>query len=1045
MQLQKLKKGVQTAGKVCVALILLCVFFSEASARVCFLPGGRCLNEFMVAGGRAVQSVSCDGYNLTQIKCENKACEIGWDCESCTNAQGTFYKCTKKPTPEGYTPGLEKCSSSCQKYTWEGFTGNQINGRCEDLEGYTSIKPNPCSTYIIPDYTCGVNIEGTEIKELTKDNGDCSVCYANIIAMSGYTATKPTSCTTYTSKRDGLGTDQDVMCYTDGQSIGTYFSTTERDDNVFVVETKYGKDNGENTEACYRAIGCNAANGWMPEDQIDGSTFVYSEHSSDGITCRKAHACAVGNNWYPYEDIGNYKDTYFTMETETKSGLTCYRVTGCHAKAYASEPDTTYFKSDKKTSNGNNCWIVTGISDYAYESKELSKFFEYETKTAYLNGTEETVTYHRIKDCAQYAYTSQPDDKYFTSDSHTRKKLGTNENITCWNTTGCGAYSYTSEPDSLYFTSDSMSGKKNGNNTDFTCWVASGCASGASATSQDTNIYMVADNELHANGTNDVIKCYRAIGCENTKGYYNHCTAEDCSLTGYKTTCGNANMASGISCYLKTENVACACTEGGLYAESQATSCNSTGYKTTSVATTYGGNTCYDKTENVACTCAEGNYQTASLNHTCAQSPVGYKRTNSTGVTYGGKTCYVTGSNTQCECSEGGYYTSNQNYNCENFPRGYKNTTSTTTTYGDKTCYTAGSKTQCTCAEGGYIDNCTESCASSSTVNSCHYQRYGDRDCWFKNVYYCNSDQTCSGGVCQYGDCGCGSQKWCSVVSFTGTCSGSSVPTSYGSGGSCRDASTGRYGTISGLGNVYYSTDGTLNWWSAYNYCKSIGKSMVTRSQATANSVTPMRNYGLKNVWLGDAVSGCYAYNENLNDGNTQTLLRYNYGPDYGTTFNALCVDYNCTSNSNCGSGQYCKIYNGYTTSGDCDASNTNYFTSVKGSCEFIGNKRSATVNGVSIIFSELGSFNWWSAKNWCASQGKRLYTYSEANSNLSALSSFFMNNYGFSFAWTWASDSYPTSLGENGCFAYSVSFYNTTIGYQQRSGGAYNSFPVCR
>ncbi|MBR1600282.1 MAG: hypothetical protein IJ677_01740, partial [Alphaproteobacteria bacterium] len=77
----------------------------------------------MANGIKAVQGNQCLGYTLTQIKCKNQACEEGWKCESCTNAQGTYYKCIEKPTPEGFEKGLYECKTPCQAYTHSGFTG----------------------------------------------------------------------------------------------------------------------------------------------------------------------------------------------------------------------------------------------------------------------------------------------------------------------------------------------------------------------------------------------------------------------------------------------------------------------------------------------------------------------------------------------------------------------------------------------------------------------------------------------------------------------------------------------------------------------------------------------------------------------------------------------------------------------------------------------------------------------------------------------------------------------------------------------------------
>ena len=93
-----LKKG---TGIACWLVIATFICTVSAQARVCFLPGGMCPGGGSLDGKRAIQSEQCLGYNLTQVKCKDQACEIGWDCESCTNAQGTFYKCTPKPTPSG--------------------------------------------------------------------------------------------------------------------------------------------------------------------------------------------------------------------------------------------------------------------------------------------------------------------------------------------------------------------------------------------------------------------------------------------------------------------------------------------------------------------------------------------------------------------------------------------------------------------------------------------------------------------------------------------------------------------------------------------------------------------------------------------------------------------------------------------------------------------------------------------------------------------------------------------------------------------------------
>ena len=551
---------------LCLLISAAFVYSSSAQAKVCFLPGGKCPGDASPSSViRAVQGDQCLGYNLTQIKCKDLACEIGWDCESCTNAQGTFYKCTKKPTPPGYTPGLEKCPSPCQKYTWSGFTGTQINGKCEDIADYTATKPNPCRTYITPDYTCGASIAGAEVNDLTKENGGCTVCYTNIVQMNGYTTSKPASCKTYNSRRNGLGSDSDTMCYTAGISIGDHFSTTERDSTVFIIETQYGSDtfialNGsqskKNTEACYRATGCNASNGWLPAKDVDGNKFEFTERSSDGITCRKAVACKESNNWFNYDKLGQYKDKHFMTTEETRSGLTCYNATGCHSKAYSAEPDARYFKFDKKTSNNYNCWTVTGKADYAYDANEKQpKYFDYDSgKEAYLNGTSTVVHYYLVDKCMQYAYSSQPDATYFSFNSVTQKKGGANTDITCWNVTDKGAnayyagerkltyfdyddatayingtattgtyyrakqcmkYAYTSQPDAKYFSFNSETQKKSGTTAEITCWNITGKGTYAYAESEKNTKFFAYDGgkEGYLNGTATTGKYFDITSC----------------------------------------------------------------------------------------------------------------------------------------------------------------------------------------------------------------------------------------------------------------------------------------------------------------------------------------------------------------------------------------------------------------------------------------------------------------------------------------------------------------------------------------------------
>ena len=96
-------KFLRRGGKVLCLLVLAAFIYSTTTqARVCFLPGGLCPGDktprnttgtISYEDPKAPQGGDCTGFNLTQIKCKGQACEEGWNCESCTNAQGTFYKC----------------------------------------------------------------------------------------------------------------------------------------------------------------------------------------------------------------------------------------------------------------------------------------------------------------------------------------------------------------------------------------------------------------------------------------------------------------------------------------------------------------------------------------------------------------------------------------------------------------------------------------------------------------------------------------------------------------------------------------------------------------------------------------------------------------------------------------------------------------------------------------------------------------------------------------------------------------------------------------
>ena len=129
---------------------------TDAYAGVSFLPGSG-----TKSAGRQVQANHCTGYNLRNKKCENEACAVGWNCESCHNARGTFYACTPRKCEDGYTPGLTSCPT-CQQYSYKGFAGNRICGKCTAISNCSSSGSQSFT------YVNSVNISGKNINKIEK-------------------------------------------------------------------------------------------------------------------------------------------------------------------------------------------------------------------------------------------------------------------------------------------------------------------------------------------------------------------------------------------------------------------------------------------------------------------------------------------------------------------------------------------------------------------------------------------------------------------------------------------------------------------------------------------------------------------------------------------------------------------------------------------------------------------------------------------------------------------------------------------------------------
>lgn len=141
-----------------LAIVLGAFVCSDATAGVKLLPGNG-------GGGnvRASRGNPCMGYNLSAPKCDGKACKIGWNCQICTNATGKHYKCVQLTCAAGYKAGKTSCSK-CQKYEYKGFSGNQICGKCDVING--CLESGAGEEYTSFKYVIGVNVSGNKINSI---------------------------------------------------------------------------------------------------------------------------------------------------------------------------------------------------------------------------------------------------------------------------------------------------------------------------------------------------------------------------------------------------------------------------------------------------------------------------------------------------------------------------------------------------------------------------------------------------------------------------------------------------------------------------------------------------------------------------------------------------------------------------------------------------------------------------------------------------------------------------------------------------------------
>ena len=261
--------------------------------------------------------------------------------------------------------------------------------------------------------------------------------------------------------------------------------------------------------------------------------------------------------------------------------------------------------------------------------------------------------------------------------------------------------------------------------------------------------------------------------------------------------------------------------------------------------------------------------------------------------------------------------------------------------------------------------------------------------CW-------REDGTTTAKTCQsYSDCPSG--YYCNLATPSDTCATTATT------GRCvpLNAVAKVNMLIPGLGEVYYSKKG-LNWWSAKDWCEAQGDRLLDASgnlfQCYTASHTPNTGAGyccdkdalacnsevgnqssimqaLRKItgstylWTNTYRNNCYVYVPQTTSGYIQSAI------GKGTSSYALCIKgqvTNCSSHSDCPSGYYCRYG---TPSNACSSTITE-----TGTCQPLGQSIQRYISGYGYMYLSEMTMNLWSAKDWCAAQGKKLIDIKDGN-----------------------------------------------------------------
>ena len=163
------------------------------------------------------------------------------------------------------------------------------------------------------------------------------------------------------------------------------------------------------------------------------------------------------------------------------------------------------------------------------------------------------------------------------------------------------------------------------------------------------------------------------------------------------------------------------------------------------------------------------------------------------------------------------------------------------------------------------------------------------------------------------------------------------------------------------------------------------------------------------------------------------------------------CVDVTgaCATNADCKDAdgnvdktKYCKI-----SARDC------YGGGARGTCTALGGQSKANIKGLGMVYRSNSTMTWWSAKNWCEAQGKRLISYSDlqcdhlsdrgygycckdsgsCSSNITTQSAIMQ-----ALRSKWDSGYVWTDTSYSSCYAFRVGLYDGYVSYTDRYGNGY-------